>query len=125
LPSSPSCAAGHRCKIPVAAIVNELISARLALGNAVTEQERIATQVQIAALEARRDVLLAEAGNGKNALMRFLLALGPMLYLNKIFIWDKVLGCGSTDPLSADLWHVALMVVAFYFLADVAAVFRR
>jgi hypothetical protein len=110
---------------PIAAVVKELASERVALTNATTEQQRIESQERITALQARRDVLIAESGSRWNALMRFLLALGPMIYLNKIFIWDKVLQRGSTDSLTADLWHVALTVVGFYFLADIAAIFKR
>jgi hypothetical protein len=110
---------------PLTTILKELASERIALTNAGTEQARIASQERIATLEARCDLLIAESRSRLNALMRFLLASGPMIYLNKIFIWDKVLGRGSTDPLSADLWHVALIVVAFYFLADAADVFKR
>jgi hypothetical protein len=110
---------------PVSTVVKELVSERVALTSATTEQDRIASQERIAVLQARRDVLIAASGSRSNRIMRFLLAVGPMIYLNKIFIWDKALARGSTDPLSADLWYVALMVIGFYFLADAATVLKR
>lgn len=103
-----------------AAISNEKIAGL----KATTDQERIHSQERVSSLLARRDVLIAEAGRPWNGLLRFLIALGPTVILLKIFIWDKVLGWGSTDALDTHLWIVVQTVLGFYFLSDISF-FRR
>ena len=119
------------------AISNERINAQ----NAKTEQERISAQERISTLEARRDVMVAESHSPWNGLMRFLIALGPMVLLNKIFVYDKVWGslqgcagnagqilqeCATyrTDLLDPNLWWVATAVVGFYFLSESVRQFK-
>lgn len=123
-------------------ITNAIANERIAGINATTDQERIASEERQKALEARRDVLITEATNPTsaklNASMRFLLALGPLLILLKLMVWDKVvgsfagcagkpitiIGCSSfnTDPLDTNQWAVITAVIGFYFLYDT---FRR
>lgn len=106
---------------PVSRIVGKIADAKTAAANATTDQEKIAADERVKTLEARRDVLVAESGNRANAWMRLFIAAGPALYLNKIFIWDKVLGPitqGRTDPLDENLWKVIAAVIGFYFLYE-------
>ena len=110
---------------PVTRIADKLAGAYAARQNAQTEQDRIRADEQIKALEARRDVMIAESGQGWNAAMRFALALGPCVFLLKVFIWDKVLKLGSTDDLSENLWLVVTAVIGFYFLYDITARLKR
>jgi hypothetical protein len=115
-----------------AAISNE----KIAVINATTEEERIAAQERVNTLTLRRDTMIAEAATSTlNVKMRFLLALGPMSVLLKIFLWDKVIGsiagcsqaavhtCGIfvTDPLDGNLWQVVMVVLGFYFLCETAS----
>lgn len=101
--------------------------------NATTEQARIEINKEIEALHDKRAVLVAEAGSRLNAITRAFIAVGPALYLNKIFLWDKVIGSLSgcagvnsdfcrtmfqTDPLDPYLWGVATAVIGFYFLSS-------
>lgn len=99
-------------------ITNAIANERLALINAKTDQERIAAQERLNTLQTQRDVLVEDAKHSQlDVGMRFFIALGPALYLNKIFIWDKVLGWGSTDPLNeSQQWTVITAVIGFYFL---------
>ena len=60
----------------------------------------------------------SEAGSPLNALLRAYIAVGPATYLFKIYMIDKVLGLGSTDNLSAELWQIAWVVIGFYFLHE-------
>jgi hypothetical protein len=110
---------------PISRITDKIVELQIKKADAKTEQERIAADERTKALEAKRAVLVAEAGLGVNAFMRTLIALGPTVYLLKIFIWDKVLKLGVTDNLSDDLWKVVVAVVGFYFLYDIAARMKR
>jgi hypothetical protein len=132
----PAVSAGARSMIglllglidPISRIAGKIADAKTAQANAQTDREKIAADERVKALEARKSVMMAEAGGRVNQFMRAAMALGPMLYLNKIFIWDKVLGGltgGRTDPIDANLWNVIIAVVGFYFLYDIAARLRR
>lgn len=112
---------------PISKITGQIADAKIAAIHATTDKEKVASEERARALEARRDVLIAEGSFTRlNVFMRFALAFGPMLYLNKIFIWDKVLKLGATDPLKDDnLWAVVIAVVSFYFLYDIAARWKR
>lgn len=110
---------------PVSRVAGKIADAKVEMAKAETDKERIAAQERTSALEARMAVLVAESGDPLNRIMRFLIAFGPMLYLNKIFIWDKVLALGATDNLTDDLWKVVIAVVGFYFLYDIAARWKR
>lgn len=120
---------------PISAVVGKISDLQLAKVQASTDQERLHIDAQIAEAHDRMIVLQAEAGSRINSIMRFLLALGPMLFLNKIFIFDKVVGSflghakggdiWSTDPLDANLWAVVTAVLSFYFLYDMAASWRK
>ena len=113
---------------PLAGLAKSIAQYKIAQANAQTDQERIHAQEMVSTLQARRDVMVAEAGSGYgwiNAVMRGLLALGPMIYLNKIYIYDKVLGLGTTDRLDDHLWNVVMAVVGFYFLYEIIARWKR
>ena len=101
---------------PIVGIVGKIADAKVELAKAQTDQERIHAQEMVDTLRTRRDVMVAEASGPYawvNALMRFMLAFGPMVYLNKIYIYDKVFGWGSTDPLDSHLWNVVMAVIGF------------
>lgn len=94
--------------------------------NAQSEQERIAAEERISRLQSIRDVQVAEGGSRLNAAMRAFIALGPALYLFKIFVVDKIacpiiglpgFAC-RTDALDANLWEVVTAVIGFYFLYE-------
>jgi hypothetical protein len=87
---------------------------------AATDKEKIAADERIKTLEAKRDVLVAEGGSRLNTIMRAGFGIPPMIYLGKLYLWDKVLGFGATDPLSPELWNVLWTVVGFYFLDQIA-----
>jgi hypothetical protein len=115
---------------PPSALAGKIVEARIAAAAAQTDRERIAAEERVKALEARRAALVAEAsGSRVNVVMRAAIALGPTVYLLKIFIWDKVLKLGVTDPLTPELWQVVTAVIGFYFLYEgaigVAKVIRR
>jgi hypothetical protein len=112
-----------------AAISNEKIAAL----TATTQQEQIASAERIAALQARRDALIAAEAQPATGWVRSLIVLvgaAPVLFK---FSWDKVVGpffgcvghtdpgtCGifTTDPIDPHQWYVIGAVIAFYFAAD-------
>lgn len=111
---------------PIAKITDKIVELQIKKADAKTEQERIAADERSKALEARRDVMVAEGALWWiNPAMRFCLALGPAAFLLKVFIWDKVLKLGTTDALDSNLWQVVIAVIGFYFLYDIAARWKR
>lgn len=110
---------------PIASITGKIADARVEMAKAETDQERIHAQERVNTLEARKAVLIAESGSRINALIRAGFALPFVIYNAKLVLWDKVLGLGSTDGLSAELFQVELACIGFYFLYDIAARFRR
>lgn len=110
-------------------ITDAIANERLTLIQAKTDRDKIASQERLNALNARRDVMLAESNNSNiNAIIRACIAVGPASYLLKIFIYDKVFGTwthGTTDPLDANLWAVVTAVLGFYFLYEGATSVAR
>lgn len=111
--------------IGIGGIVKQIAAAYEARENAKTDQERIAADERIKALEARRDVLVAEGRSPVNAIIRAMFALPVAIYYGKLFLWDKVLGWGATDGLSPELSNIAMIVIGFYFVTDTATRITR
>lgn len=107
----------------LAALLPALPTIVLRLIGAYGEKNAAAANVEIQSRQAKADVQRAESGSRINAFMRAFIAIGPALYLFKIFAIDKVicpplgLAC-RTDPLSPELWQVVTAVVGFYFLYE-------
>ncbi len=99
---------------------SEKIAADLAARELSVEQREreLATQVTI-----------AEQGRWYTALPRPLFALAFIIYVWKVVVFDKVLGWGSTDPLSGDVAQWAKIVLTAYFggrsLEKVARILAR
>jgi len=60
-------------------------------------------------------VVIAEQGRWYTALPRPLFAFAFIIYVWKVVVFDKVLGWGSTDPLSGDVSQWAMIVLTAYF----------
>lgn len=107
---------------PISKITGQIAQVKLERAKAETDQERIHADERIRALEDKRAVLIAEAGQSKiNAFMRAAIAAPVAIVLWKIFVWDKALGqwtSGRTDALSPELWQVITAVIGFYFLYE-------
>lgn len=100
--------------------------------NAKTEEERIASDERVKTLEARRDLMMAEAGSRINAIVRAIAASPAIAVTWKLMFWDKVmgsfLGCSqapvgtckvfTTDPLDDNQWKIIGAVYGFYFLCE-------
>lgn len=99
---------------------SEKIAADLAAKELTVEQREreLATQA-----------VIAEQGRWYTALPRPLFALAFIIYVWKVVVWDKVLGWGTTDPLSGDVAQWAMIVLTAYFggrsLEKVARIIAR
>lgn len=107
--------------------------AKLAAGNT---SERIAADLaarELAVQQRERElstqIVIAEQGRWYTALPRPLFAFAFVIYVWKLIVWDKVLGMGTTDPLSAELSQWAMIVLTAYFggrtIENVARIIKR
>ena len=117
-------------------IVSGLISAykaKLAAQNTTDAQaaDLAAKEIagEIAARQAEASIIRQEEGRWFTALPRPLFAFIFIVYIGKCVIWDKVLGLGSTDPLSPELANIEMIIVGGYFggrtIEKVARIFKR
>lgn len=113
---------------PISSVLNKIQDKQIALAQAQTDDERNKINAEIEELHDKRAVLIAEAGSRINAIIRAMMAFPTVILLWKIEVYDKALGQwtgGHTDPLGDNLWKVITAVIAFYFLYDMTARFRR
>lgn len=105
------------------AISNEKIAAL----NAKTDQDRIAAEERVTSLQAQRDVLIADAAHSNwDIYERAFIATPVGLLLWKLFVYDDMLGWGTTNiPNSSYQWYVILAVVGFYFVNSLGSMFKR
>jgi hypothetical protein len=98
---------------PLSTILGKVQEWEAKLLDAKTEQERMAAAERIAALQAQASV----AGHPIDALARVVMAAPGVLFVWKLILWDKMLGWGSTDDLSSNLWYFGIALPwGFYFL---------
>jgi hypothetical protein len=106
----------------VQGITSAITNEKIHLASSQNESDRIASQERIVALQAKRDVMLAESGASRiNAIIRACIGGSVAFVLAKIFVWDKALGDytgGHTDPLDPNLWSVVMATIGFYFLYE-------
>ena len=101
---------------PLSKIAKELITAKTARLDAVTEQARIEADVSISQIEARQSVLIAEQGSRMTRWIRPAFAFPFVVYNIKVVVWDKVFGLGVTDGLPAEFWQLQMIVFGAYFV---------
>lgn len=106
-------------------IGKELNRAYQAKLDAKNQTERIDADKEIASLEVRKAVLVAEARTSWNIIFRGFLALPFALFVWKVIVWDKLLKLGVTDPLDDNMWKLLGIVYGFYFVYETAALFKR
>src|SRR6266704_2122449 len=89
---------------PISLITGKIADLQTAKLTATTDYQRNQINQQIEEAHDRKAILVAEAGNrlaaGLNASTRLLAALGPILFVFKVFFWDKVIGSfvGCSGP---------------------------
>jgi len=95
-------------------LAGKLADAYTAKSAAQTDSDRIAADVAIKQLEARRAAVIA--GGRWIAPVQAAFAVMFLIYYAKLIIWDKVLGLGVTDGLSPSLENLGMIVISFIFL---------
>lgn len=117
-------------------VITGLINAYKAKLDAANTHDRIAADLAAkeieAEIEARRQasaIIVAEQGRWYTAIIRPLLALPVIIYLWKVIVWDKVLGLGSTDPITGMIADWTGTILAAYVggrsIEKVARILRR
>lgn len=116
-------------------ITNAISNERIRKIDATTDQERIRADERIKSLEAKRSVLVAEAGTSRvNAFMRASLGASVAIVVAKLLVWDKVVGSFSgcsgpmgsalecatfrTDVIDVNQWGIITAAIGFYFLYE-------
>jgi len=121
---------------PLKALIERISSLEIAKITAKTAVEKAVIEAQIEEVHDKRAVIIAAAGNrlwaAIIAIVQLLIASGPICYLTKIFLWDKVIGAFAgcvgrnvpascklyeTDPLDPYLWMVIMTIISFYFIS--------
>ena len=86
-------------------------------------------EAEIAARAQASAVIIAEQGHWWTSIIRPLAALPVVIYLWKVVVYDKVLGLGTTDPITDDVGAWAGVIITTYFggrtIEKVARIFRR
>ncbi len=117
-------------------VVGGLVEAYKAKLDAANTKDRIAADLAAkeidAEIEARRQasaIIIAEQGRWYTAIVRPLLAFPIIIYFWKVIVWDKVLGLGSTDPITGMVADWSGMILTAYVggrsIEKVARNFRR
>lgn len=117
-------------------ILNGLLDAYRAKLDAANTRDRLAADLAAKEIEAEIDarrqanaLIIAEQGRWYTAVIRPLLALPVIIYLWKVIVWDKVLGLGTTDPLTGTVAEWAGLIVTTYVggrtVEKVARIFAR
>lgn len=117
-------------------VVTGLINAYKARLDAANTRDRLAADLAAKEIEAEIDarrqanaLIIAEQGRWYTAIIRPLLAAPVIIYLWKVIVWDKVLGLGTTDPLTGTVAEWAGLIVTAYVggrtVEKVARIFAR
>jgi len=117
-------------------VVNGLIAAYKAKLDATNTTERLAADLaakeiegEIAMRQEASKIIIAEQGRWWTSIIRPLAALPVVIYIWKVIVIDKVLGWGTTDPITGEVATWAGVIVTTYFggrtIEKVARIFRR
>lgn len=99
-------------------ITNAIANAKIAALTATTDQARIAAQEQIATLEAKRAVLIADGQRSSlDIWIRSSMGISVAYIIGKLLVYDKTFD--ATTIMSQDLWQLIWIVTGFYFLHSI------
>ena len=124
------------CQPDRRAVISGLINAYKAKLDAANTQDHIAAdlaakeiEAEIAARKEASAIIIAEQGRWYTAIIRPLLAFPIIIYFWKVIVWDKVLGFGTTDPITGLIADWTGMIITAYVggrsIEKVARIFRR
>ena len=117
-------------------VVNGLINAYKAKLDAANTQDRIAADLAAkeieAEIEARKQaaaIIIAEQGRWYTAIIRPPLAFPIVIYFWTVIVWDKVLGLGTTDPITGMIADWSGLIITAYVggrsIEKIARIFVR
>lgn len=107
-------------------IAGALSDAYRAREEAKTDRDRMMWDQRAKQLEARQEVILQAQKDPYERWVRIGFAFPFVVYINKLVLWDKVFALGKTDPLSAELTNIMMIVIGGYFVDTVVRrVMRR
>ena len=104
---------------PLGRIADKIADMQVRLAAEKNDAARVALEGELATLTARKDVILAAQADPMERWVRIGFAVPFVLYIWKLVLWDKLLGWGVTDNLSADLWAILYIVLGGYFVDTV------
>lgn len=115
---------------PITKIADTIGRTKVELAKEANSEKRIAMEERVKALEARRDILIAESAAGVrlNAFVRALFALVFLVYLIKVVVFDITFGQWtgwSTPPLPDKLDYIMGAVITFYFAYQIVDRLKR
>ncbi len=102
---------------PLNAITGALTDAYKRKLEADTDKTRIAADVEISNLEAKRDVVLQAAVSDRWWSPRNIMGLSVAAYVFKIIVWDSVLRLGVTPYPGQQVTFIVMTVIGFYFVS--------
>ena len=117
-------------------VITGLINAYKARLDASNTQDRIAAylaakeiEAEIAARKEASAIIIAEQGRWYTAIIRPPLTFPLIIYLWKVIVWDKVLGLGTTDPITGMVADWIGTIITAYVggrsIEKAARIFRR
>ena len=95
-------------------VIDKALSTITSIKASGAQVDVAAIQAATAQAQADAEVIKAEQGNWLTRSIRPLMALPFVAYVWKLVLWDKVLGLGSTDGLSPELWSLMMTVFGAY-----------
>jgi hypothetical protein len=110
---------------PLKSISNDIKELQIAKVQAQNDSEKLAYDERINLLEARKSVIQSSMPDPLWRFCRACITIPFVIYINKLVIWDKVLGWGATDSLSAELSYIMMMILGSYFLDSGIRAFKK
>lgn len=102
---------------PLNAITSALTDAYKRKLEADTDKTRIAADVEISNLEAKRDVVMQATISDRWWSPRNIMGLSVAAYVGKIIVWDSVLQLGVTPYPGEQVTFIVMTVIGFYFVS--------
>lgn len=108
----------------VKGLASELRQAHKDRLDAANDADRVAADERMNLVMSRVEAQTRGAGSAWAKIMRAAFALPFVIYIAKLVVWDKVLGWGTTDPLSPYLEGISWTIITFYFLDNTVRLIR-
>lgn len=109
---------------PLTTIVDKIAETKIALAKEENAERKIQLERDLAVLEAKKATILQAQKDPFERWIRIGFAFPFLIYINKLVVWDKVLGLGKTDPLSAELSSIMMLILGAYFVHTLANKFK-